>query len=183
MISGQEHKLNPLCVCVCVCVCLCARVSLKSHASAFHKKQSNCYIPMFHSSNCFDTMWSVSKSLFVLLLFFCLLRAILLVWWLLYLPIMLACLVVQSCPTLCNSMDYSPPGSSVHGILQARILEWVAISSSRRSSQPGIELSSPLSLALAEGFFTTEPLGKPCICLLFLFSTKLWSIPLELHWL
>ena len=37
-------------------------------------------------------------------------------------------LVAQSCPTLCDPMDYSPPGSSVHGILQARILEWVAIS-------------------------------------------------------
>ena len=41
----------------------------------------------------------------------------------------------QSCPTLCNPMDYSLPGSSVHGILQARILEWVAISFSRGSSQ------------------------------------------------
>ena len=40
-------------------------------------------------------------------------------------------LVVQSCPTLCNSMDCSPPGSPVHGILQARILEWVAIPFSR----------------------------------------------------
>ena len=37
-------------------------------------------------------------------------------------------LVAQSCPTLSDSMDYNPPGSSVHGILQARILEWVAIS-------------------------------------------------------
>ena len=36
--------------------------------------------------------------------------------------------VTQSCPTLCNPLDCSPPGSSVHGILQARILEWVAIS-------------------------------------------------------
>ena len=44
--------------------------------------------------------------------------------------------VAQSCPTLCDPMDYSPPGSSVHGILQARILEWVAISFSRGSSQP-----------------------------------------------
>ena len=35
---------------------------------------------------------------------------------------------LQSCPTLCDPMDSSPPGSSVHGILQARILEWVAIS-------------------------------------------------------
>ena len=43
--------------------------------------------------------------------------------------------VTQSCPTLCNTMDYSPPGSSVHGILQARILEWVAILFSRKCSQ------------------------------------------------
>ena len=44
---------------------------------------------------------------------------------------------LQSCPTLCNPMDYSPPGSSVHGMLQARILEWVvAMPSSKGSSQP-----------------------------------------------
>ena len=42
---------------------------------------------------------------------------------------------LQSCPTLCNPMDCSPPGFSVHGILQARILEWVAMSSSRGSSR------------------------------------------------
>ena len=40
----------------------------------------------------------------------------------------LCLLVTQSCTTLCNSMDCSPPGSSVHGFLQARILEWVSIS-------------------------------------------------------
>ena len=45
-------------------------------------------------------------------------------------------LVAQSCLTLCNSMDYSPPGSSAHGILQARILEWVAIPFFRGSSPP-----------------------------------------------
>ena len=44
-------------------------------------------------------------------------------------------LVTQSCLTLFDPMDCSPPGSSVHGILQARILEWVAISISRGSSQ------------------------------------------------
>ena len=44
--------------------------------------------------------------------------------------------VAQSCPTLCDPVDCSPPGSSVHGILQARILEWVAISFSRGSSWP-----------------------------------------------
>ena len=46
------------------------------------------------------------------------------------------CLVVKSCPTLCDPMDCSPPSSSVHGILQARILEWLAVSFSRGSSQP-----------------------------------------------
>ena len=39
--------------------------------------------------------------------------------------------LLQSCPTLCSPMDCSPPGSSVHGILQARILEWVAVPSSK----------------------------------------------------
>ena len=45
-------------------------------------------------------------------------------------------LIDQLCLTLFNSMDCSPPGSSVHGILQARILEWVAIPFSRGSSGP-----------------------------------------------
>ena len=44
--------------------------------------------------------------------------------------------VAQSCPTHCDPMDCTLPGSTVHGILQARILEWIVISSSRRSSQP-----------------------------------------------
>ena len=44
--------------------------------------------------------------------------------------------VAQSCPTLCNPMDCSPPGFSVHGIFQARVLQWVAISFSRGSSWP-----------------------------------------------
>ena len=43
---------------------------------------------------------------------------------------------LQLCPTLCNPMDCSPPGRSVHGILQARILEWAAIPFSRGSSRP-----------------------------------------------
>ena len=44
--------------------------------------------------------------------------------------------VTSSCPTLCDPMDWSPPGSSVHGILQARLLEWVAIPFCRGSSWP-----------------------------------------------
>ena len=70
---------------------------------------------------------------------------------------MLACMLTQLCLTLCDPMDCSPPGSSVHGISPARILEWVAVSSSRGSSNPGIEPESP---ALAGRFFTAEPPGK-----------------------
>ena len=44
--------------------------------------------------------------------------------------------LLQSCPTVCNHLGCSPPGSSVHGILQARVLEWVAVSFSRGSSLP-----------------------------------------------
>ena len=46
------------------------------------------------------------------------------------------CLIAKSCPTFCDPVDCSPPGSSVHGISQARVLEWGAISLSRESSQP-----------------------------------------------
>ena len=62
----------------------------------------------------------------------------------------------QSCLTLCSPMDCSLPGSSVHGILQAWILEWVAMSSFRGSSQPRIEPASILSPALSDGFLTTS---------------------------
>ena len=65
--------------------------------------------------------------------------------------------VSQSCLTLCGPMDCSPPGSSVHGILQARILEWVAISSPGDLPNPGIDLSSP---TLQAGSLLTELQGK-----------------------
>ena len=52
-------------------------------------------------------------------------------------------LVAQSCPFLCNPMNYSPSDSSVHGILHARILEWVAISLSTVSSWPRDQTQSP----------------------------------------
>ena len=48
---------------------------------------------------------------------------------------------LQSCPILCDLMDCNLPGSSVHGILQARIQEWVAMPSSRGPSQPGNRVS------------------------------------------
>ena len=55
----------------------------------------------------------------------------------------LSLLIAQSCPALCNPMDCSPPGSSVHGILQTRKLEWVAIFFSKGSPYPGIEPGFP----------------------------------------
>ena len=61
------------------------------------------------------------------------------------------CSITQSCPTLCDPMDCSPPGSSVHGILQARILEWIAISSSRGSSRPS-DHKTPLSHFLSNHY-------------------------------
>ena len=66
---------------------------------------------------------------------------------------------LQLCPTLCNPINYCLPGSSVHGILQARILEWLAMPFSR-----GIFPTQRTSLAspeLADGFFTPDHLGSP----------------------
>ena len=65
--------------------------------------------------------------------------------------------VAQSYPTLCNPMDCSLRGSSVHGIFQARILEWVAISFSRRSSQPGDQ--TPVSTLQTDALPSESP-GK-----------------------
>ena len=67
-------------------------------------------------------------------------------------------LVARSYLTLCSPMDCSPPGFSVPGILQARILEWAAISFYRGSFHPGIEAGSP---ALQADSFPSEPPGKP----------------------
>ena len=58
-------------------------------------------------------------------------------------------------------MDCNPPGSSVHGISQARILKWITVSSSRESSQPRGQPASPASPAFAGGVFTTELPGRP----------------------
>ena len=65
-----------------------------------------------------------------------------------------ACLVAQSSPTFCILLDRSPPGSSVHGIFQARILEWVAISSSRGSSPPRDQTQVSCVSCIAGRFFT-----------------------------
>ena len=71
----------------------------------------------------------------------------------------------SACLILCDPMDCGLPGVSVHGIPQARILEWVAISFSRGSSQPGIKSMSPTLAGRFLFFFflTTEPPEMPQI--------------------
>ena len=72
-------------------------------------------------------------------------------------PQVLEVLIIQSCPTLCNLIDCNPPGSSVHRIVLARILEWVDISSSRGSSPS----RDQTRISCIGRFFTTESPGKP----------------------
>ena len=75
-------------------------------------------------------------------------------------------LITQSCLTLCNPMHCSPPGSSVHGILQARILEWVAMPSSRGSSWPRDQ---------------TQVSCTACIGRWILYHWDTWEAPKRLH--
>ena len=76
--------------------------------------------------------------------------------------------VTQSCPTLCDSMDFSPPGSCVHGIFQVTILEWVAIFFSGDLLEiPGVEHGS---LALQADSLPSEPQGKPSLAEIGLYS-------------
>ena len=64
--------------------------------------------------------------------------------------------LLQSCPVLCDPVNHSLPGSSIHGILQARKLEWVAMPSSGDLPDPGIDRTSLWSPALAGRFLTTS---------------------------
>ena len=63
---------------------------------------------------------------------------------------------LQSCLNLYDSIDYAPPGSFVHRILQAKILEWVVMPSSRDLPDPEIEPMSLMSPELADRFFTSR---------------------------
>ena len=73
----------------------------------------------------------------------------------------IACSVAKSCPTICHSMDCRSPGSSVHVILQAGLLVWVAFPSPRDLPNPGIEFESLMSPALQVGSLPLVPPGKP----------------------
>ena len=86
--------------------------------------------------------------------------------------------VFWSCSVMCNSfghMDCGPPGSPVHRILQARILDWVAMPSSRGSFQPRIEPASLMSPALARGFFTTNATCEAPMLCIFYHNFKNWG--------
>ena len=69
---------------------------------------------------------------------------------------------LQSRPTLCDSMDCSLPVSSVHGIFQTRILEWVPCPLPGDLPNPEIKAASLMSPALAGGFFTTSATWEAC---------------------
>ena len=96
------------------------------------------------------------------------------------------CLLAKSLqlyPTLCNPVDCSPPGSSVHGILQARILEWVAMPSSRDLPDPRTELTSLVSPALPGTFFTSSTIWEahtalyhPLFLIFIFFGHATWHV-------
>ena len=88
-------------------------------------------------------------------------------------------LVIQSCLTLCDPTDCSLPGSSVHGILKARILEWVAIPSSRGSSQP----RDRTQVSCIADSVLSEPLRKPCKAIVIIKKKKIAGTSLVAQWL
>ena len=84
--------------------------------------------------------------------------------------------VAQSCPTLCGPMNCSLPGSCIHGIFQARVLEWIAISFSRGSSRLGTEPRSP---AFQADTLPSKLPGKPW-CLLASYKSSQFFVWVEM---
>ena len=74
---------------------------------------------------------------------------------------MCVCSVIQLCPTLCDPMDYSPPGSFGHGIIQVRVLEWLPFPPPGDLPDPGIELIPRASPASARDSLPLCHLGSP----------------------
>ena len=114
----MNDLMNPIvviisqCVCVCMLCVICVSHSVMSDSLRPHGLVA-CQVPLFMEFSR-QEYWIQIITLYT----------------------SNVCSVAKSCPSLCDIMDCSPPGFSVHGILQARILEWVAISFSRRSSWP-----------------------------------------------
>ena len=87
-----------------------------------------------------------------------------------------ACVFAQSYPTLCNPMDCSPPDFSVHGIFQARLLEWLSFPTPEDLLNPGIEPMLSAFPALAGGFFTTAQPENPKVLNAWPYSLTLWFL-------
>ena len=140
--SSIAH-VKKFCVCVCVCVCVGMRacqalhhVSLQPHGLQHARLTYPSLSPEFCSNLC---PLSVCVCVCVLKL-------------------------LQSCSTLCDPMDRSPPGSSIHGILQARIPERVATFSFRGSSWPKDRTHLLCLLHWQAGSLPLVPLGEPAHC-------------------
>ena len=133
--TPQSTPDVPLCVCACLCVCAHVCVSVCAHTCVY---VSVCACMRV----CLCVCVHVCVSVCCVSVCWC------------------HCSLTKSCLTLWDPMDCSPPGSSVHGILQTSIIEWVAIPLSRVSSQPRDQACISCT---AGRFFTTEPPGKPCV--------------------
>ena len=95
-----------------------------------------------------------------------------------YMVTVVCVLNLLSCPTLCDSMHCNPPGCSVHGILQARILVWAAMPSSRDLPDPGIKPTSLTSSSLAGRVFITSITWEFLVmCLLAKDIHSMWAWP------
>ena len=93
------------------------------------------------------------------------------------------CTLTQSCPTLCSPVDCSLPDSSVHGIFQARILEWVAISSSRVIFlTQGSKLSLSYLLHCQVGSLPLVPPGKPVHVFVYVNIYTFFIFPIKGYW-
>ena len=84
--------------------------------------------------------------------------------------------LLQPCPALWDPVDGSPPGSSVHGILQARVLEWGAMPSSGGSSPPRDWTHTSCVSCVAGRFFTTELSGKPILLFYFIIYMEIFIV-------
>ena len=129
-----------------LCMCLWVSLGLGIHYPVFMCKHiCMCgYVPIFHLLNktFYDSLEAQvpGQPLGMRLMLLC-----------------LCSLSIRLCPTLCDPMDWSPLGSSVHGIFPTRILEWVVIFFTRGSSQPRDRACVFCVCHNAGRFFTTEP--------------------------
>ena len=105
---------------------------------------------------------------------------------------MCVCSVTECCLSLCHPMDYSPPGSSVHGVFRQEYWSRLPFPPPEDHPNPGAESMSPTSPALAGRFLTTQPPGKPpykythiktlhAVYLIFFLSSPIYS-PYQLQW-